>query len=557
MAYIRGEKDNSDHRIIEKINNTLMKRVLHFFVVIILFLSVLFVNGCVEISEQEHHGMKPNIIIIYADDVGYGDLGVYGSELIPTPNLDRLAAEGIKLTSAYATASTCTPSRYSLLTGEYAFRNQRAQVLQGDAPLLIEPGSHTLPSILAKAGYRTAVVGKWHLGLGDGDLDWNGPIKPGPLEVGFHESFLLPATNDRVPTVYVEGHYVYNLSEYDDPLRVSYSGQIGDLPTGVSHPELLRYGADLQHSGTIVNSISRIGWMDGGQSAWWDDEEMPIVFTDRSKQFIQQNRDIPFFLFLSMHESHVPRLPNPMFLGASGTGLLGDTVVELDWVVGQIIQELEYLGIRENTLLIFTSDNGPIFDDGYDDGAIEHANGHKAAGLFRGGKYAAFEGGTRMPFIASWPAGIEKGIVSDAIFSQVDLLATLAPLAGADLPEGAGPDSRNLLPVLLGQSDEGRDFVVQQGAGNQLYGFRYMDWKLIPAADNRPGWIENKHNSRENPLTTPQVTTSAYLFHLKDDPGETNNLAGEYPEKVRKMAEFFGRILETPERLQEFEALEL
>lgn len=520
-----------------------------FLAPIFFSLSVITFSGCDRPADQQHQAAKPNIIIIYADDVGYGDIGVYGSELIPTPHLDRLAAEGLKMTSAYATAATCTPSRYSLLTGEYAFRNQRAQVLPGDAPLLIEPGSHTLPSILADSGYRTSVVGKWHLGLGEGNLDWNGPIKPGPLEIGFHESFLLPATNDRVPTVYVKGHYVYNLSEDDDPLRVSYSGDIGNLPTGVSHPELLRYGADLQHSGTIVNSISRIGWMDGGQSAWWDDEEMPVVFTERSKQFIRQNREHPFFLFLSMHESHVPRLPNPMFIGKSGTGLLGDTVVELDWVVGQIMEELDNLGIRENTLVIFTSDNGPIFDDGYDDGAIENANGHQAAGPFRGGKYTAFEGGTRLPFIASWPAGIEKGIVTDAMFSQVDLLATLAALGGANLPEGAGPDSRNLLPVLIGQSDEGRDYVVQQGAGNQLYGFRYGDWKLIPVADNRPGWIENKHNSRENPLTTPQVTTSAYLFNLKDDPGETNNLAGQYPEKVRELTEIFEKILETPERM--------
>jgi arylsulfatase A len=528
-------------------NRSIRGRGLQFYGFIFLLLNALSLIGCSRGTDQENNDSKPNIIIIYADDIGYGDLGVYGSELIPTPNLDRLAAEGIKMTSAYATAATCTPSRYSLLTGEYAFRNQRAQVLPGDAPLLIEPGSHTLPSILVNSGYRTSVVGKWHLGLGEGDLDWNGPIKPGPLEIGFHESFLLPATNDRVPTVYVEGHYVYNLNEDDDPLRVSYEGEIGNLPTGVSNPELLRYGADLQHSGTIVNSISRIGWMDGGQSAWWDDEEMPLVFADRSKRFIRQNRDHPFFLFLSMHESHVPRLPNPMFVGKSGTGLMGDTVVELDWVVGEIMKELEDLGIRQNTLLIFTSDNGPIFDDGYDDGAIENAIGHRAAGPFRGGKYTAFEGGTRMPFIASWPAGIDKGIIMDAMFSQVDLLATLAALAGADLPEGAGPDSRNLLPVLLGQSDAGRNFVVQQGAGNQLYGFRYGDWKLIPAAENRPGWIENKHNARENPLTTPQVTTSAYLFNLKDDPGETTNLAAQYPEKVRALTELFREILETPE----------
>lgn len=527
-----------------------LKRINHFFfgIWVLVLLSVVFQSGTTDRPDEIGTGAiaQPNIIIIYADDVGYGDLGVYGSELIPTPHLDRLASEGLRMTSAYATASTCTPSRYSLLTGEYAFRNERAQILPGNAPLLIEPGSPTLPAGLGDAGYRTSIVGKWHLGLGEGDVDWNGAIKPGPLEVGFDESFLLPATNDRVPTVYVEGHYVYGLSEEDDPLRVSYSESIGNLPTGMSHPELLRYPADEQHSGTIVNEISRIGWMDGGQSAWWDDEQMPVVFAERAQIFIRETRDHPFFLFLSMHESHVPRAPNPMFIGESGTGLLGDTVVELDWVVGQIMKTLEEQGLREETLVIFTSDNGPVFDDGYDDGAIENANGHRAAGPFRGGKYTAFEGGTRMPFIASWPGVIEPGKVTDAAFSQVDLLATLAALVEADLPEGAGADSHNLLEVLLGRSDKGRDVVVQQGAGQRLFGIRKGPWKLIPAAENRPAFIDRKHNARENPLSTPQVSAGNYLFDLDEDPGETINLAEEYPGKVQELTELLELIFENP-----------
>lgn len=535
------------HWFTERLISYKKTRVHKSFFYSLLYLSSLslFFLSCIE-QNNSSTDIKPNIIIIYADDVGYGDIGVYGSELIPTPHIDQLAADGIRFTSAYATAATCTPSRYSLLTGEYAFRNKRAQILSGEAPLLIEPGSFTLPEMLRSAGYRTSVIGKWHLGLGEGDVDWNSEIKPGPLEVGFDESFLLPATNDRVPTVYVDGHYVTGLSEEDDPLRVSYSEQIGDLPTGHSYPALLHYPADNQHSGTIVKGISRIGWQDGGQSAWWDDQKMAQLFTERSQKFIEREKEGPFFLYLSMHENHVPRWPHPQFVGESQTGLRGDTVVELDWVVGQIVETLEELGIREETLVIFTSDNGPIFDDGYEDGAIEYANGHPAAGPFRGGKYTAFEGGTRMPFVASWPGMIEKGLISDAILSQVDLLATLSSMVNVDIPEGDGPDSFNLLPVLLGQSNDGREVVIQQGAGNQLFGIRKGDWKLIPEAENRPGFIENKHNARSNPLTTPQVTTGTYLFNLADDPVETNNLAEEFPEIVNEIKELFELIKRKP-----------
>ena len=438
------------------------------------------------------------------------------------------------------------PAAIHFLTGEYAFRNERARILSGDAPLLIEPGSVTLPEILRGAGYRTSVVGKWHLGLGEGDVDWNDQIKPGPLEVGFDESFLLPATNDRVPTVYVEGHYVVGLSDDDDPLRVSYSEPIGDLPTGHSHPELLHYPADDQHSGTIVKGISRIGWQDGGQSAWWDDQTMAFVFKERSQEFIEREKDGPFFLYLSMHENHVPRWPHPQFVGESQTGLRGDTVVELDWVVGQIVETLDELDLREETLVIFTSDNGPIFDDGYDDGAIENANGHKAAGPFRGGKYHAFEGATRLPTIASWPGVIDRGLVSDAILSQVDLLATLSALANAEVPDNVGLDSHNLLPVLMGHSEEGREFVVQQG--NDL-AIRKNEWKYIP--DGRiANSAQHKHSMGPTALSTGELESVPYLFNLEQDIGETTNLAEEHPDIVEELSDLLDQIREQPEAFQ-------
>ena len=491
---------------------------------------------------------RPNIVLIYADDVGWGDLGVYGAELIPTPNLDRLAAEGIRFTDAYATAATCTPSRYSLLTGDYAFRNPRATILRGDSPALIKPGTPNLASILQEAGYRTSVVGKWHLGLGDVEegLDWNQAIKPGPLEIGFDESFLLPATNDRVPTVYVKGHYVYNLSEDDDPIRVSYREKIGDLPTGRTHPELLRYLADGQHSGTIIGDISRIGFMDGGQSAWWDDETMAYEFAERSVKFIEANQERPFFLFLSMHENHVPRAPHPDFVGKSQTGLRGDTVVELDWVVGDIMNALERLDLRDDTLIIFTSDNGPIFFDGYYDGSLEDANGHRPSGPFRGGKYQPFEGGTRMPTIASWPNGIEAGIVSDAIISQVDFPATLGALAHSPMSGGAGADGQNLLPALLGKSPEGREHVVQQAVANTL-AIRKGSWKLIPAGEAR-AWSPHKHNMEGSTTASDRLEPGPHLFNLDDDPGETTNVAADHPEIVAELTALLQEIRETPQR---------
>jgi hypothetical protein len=208
-------------------------------------------------------GSPPNIVIINADDLGYGDTSCYGAQRVRTPNIDRLARSGVRFTDAHTSAATCTPSRYSLLTGEYAFRVQNARVLPGDAPALIQPGRVTIPSMLKQAGYTTAVIGKWHLGLGNGSLNWNGDIQPGPLDIGFDESFIIPATGDRVPCVFVENRHVAKLDP-KDPIRVDYRGPLDDSPTGKNHPELLKVKPSHGHDMTIVNGISRIGYMSGG-----------------------------------------------------------------------------------------------------------------------------------------------------------------------------------------------------------------------------------------------------------------------------------------------------
>ena len=391
---------------------------------------------------------RPNIVVILSDDVGYGDVGCNGATKVATPAIDALAAGGLNFSDGHCTSSTCTPSRYSLLTGEYAFRNRKAVILPGNAPLVIDPAGPTLPKLLKSAGYATGFVGKWHLGLGNGNLDWNGDLAPGPDEIGFDYSYFLPATPDRVPCVYVEDHRVVGLAP-DDPLAVDYQKKIGDDPTGLEHPELLRYPADRQHSGTIVDHLSRIGFMQGGHAARWVDEEMAATFLDKAQNFVQQHRGGPFFLYYCPHNIHVPRAPNGKFLQTSQCGLRGDDLEELDSVVGAFMATLKQLGLEKNTLVIFSSDNGPIFLDGYADGSAQEANGHLPAGPWRGGKYQLYEGGTRVPFIVSWPGRVTPG-KSDALVSQLDLYASLADLVGAHGAGAQRPDSEDVLGALLG-----------------------------------------------------------------------------------------------------------
>jgi arylsulfatase A-like enzyme len=488
----------------------------------ILFLLSLFTGA------MTFAGKQPNIIIIYADDVGYGDLGCYGAEAIDTPNLDLLAERGIRFTSAYATASTCTPSRYSLLTGEYAFRNEDAIILPGNAPLIINPDKPTIPSVLQTKGYATGLVGKWHLGLGSPSeaLDWNGDITPGPRELGFEYSFHMAATGDRVPTVYIENGRIVNLDP-NDPVEVSYQEIVGSDPTGISHPHLLLNQADEQHAKTIVDGTSRIGYMTGGNSARWTDEEMPDTFLAKAVEFIESNKEGPFFLYYATHENHVPRIPHPRFRGSTSLGVRGDAVVQMDWSIGILMETLVKHGLAKDTLVIFSSDNGPVLYDGYYDGAIEMNNDHQAAGPWRGGKYSAWEGGTRMPFIVSWPGTINPGL-SDALISQVDLLASLAALAGADVPEGRAQDSLNLVDALTGKTGTGRAHLVQQGV--KMEAIRQGPWKYVPEGNIRNRgkvglWIDDV------------IEKPGALFYLPEDPAEENNVAHLYPAKVKELRE--------------------
>jgi arylsulfatase A-like enzyme len=462
----------------------------------------------------------PNIVYMYADDLGYGDVSCYGAKRVTTPNIDRLAAEGVRFTNAHSPSATCTPSRYALMTGEYAWRHKGTGILPGDASLIVQPGRYTLPAMLQRAGYRTGAVGKWHLGLGSGNLDWNGDIRPGPLEVGFDYSFIFPATGDRVPCVYVENHRVVGLDP-KDPIVVNYQRNIGGEPTGKDHPELLRMQPSEGHADSIVNGVSRIGFMSGGKSARWVDEDMADTLTAKAVSFIEQSKAGPFFLYFATHDIHVPRLPNQRFVGATPMGPRGDAIVELDWCVGRVTETLERLGLTNQTLFIFSSDNGPVVDDGYHDQSVEKLGDHKPAGPWRGGKYSAYDGGTRVPFIARWPGRVKPG-VSSALMDQVDLLSSLAALTGQKPPADAAPDSFNELPALLGQSKRARDHVVEHaGALSLIVG----DWKVI-----RPN-AGAKRSAGNETGNDPQPQ----LFHLSEDPGEKNNLAAKYPDKVKTL----------------------
>lgn len=472
---------------------------------------------------------KPNVVLINADDLGYGDLGCYGATRVQTPHIDRLAEQGRRFTDAHSASAVCTPSRYALLTGQYPFR--RANLWSPiflRSPLVIDPRRLTVGALMKEAGYATACLGKWHLGFGTATpTDWNAPLKPGPLELGFDYYFGVPVVNSHPPFVYVENHHVVGLDKAD-PLVY---GKKADTR---SYPE--------------KRDIDQIG---GGKAAHalYRDEEVGTTLAGKAVAWLKEQKGRPFFLYLAPTNIHHPFTPAPRFQGTSGCGRYGDSIHELDWIVGQVLATLDEMGAAENTLVLFTSDNGGMLNQG---GQAAWREGHRLNGELLGFKFDAWEGGHRVPFVARWPGKIPAGTVSDELICNVDLLATLAAVTGRALQPGEGPDSYNVLPALTGTpSSPIRDHLVLCPRSSRHMALRQGPWLYIPAqgAGGFTGQGVGAHDlgGPAAHLLTHQVHSDiangklkadappAQLYDLRADLSQRKNLYREKPEVVERM----------------------
>lgn len=503
-----------------------MKHIHH-----ILYASAILAPLTSATAKEKHadNNQRPNVILIVADDLGYGDLGCYGAKDVKTPNVDRLAKKGIRFLNSHAAAATSTPSRYALLTGHYAWRRPDTRIAEGNASMIIQPEQYTMADMFRNAGYTTAAIGKWHLGLGDktAEQDWNAPIPCGLQDIGFDYHYIMAATGDRVPCVFIENGFVAN---YDPaaPIEVSYRQNFAGEPTGKSHPELLynlKPSPNHGHDQSIVNGISRIGFMKGGGKALWKDENIADSITSHAVDFIKRNHKEPFFMYLCTNDIHVPRFPHPRFRGKTDMGHRGDAIVQFDWTIGEVMKTLKDLNIDENTIIILTSDNGPVVDDGYDDEAVARLGSHKPSGPLRGNKYSSFEGGTRVPFIVSWPQGINKTKDSKALISQIDLFASFAQMLNARLPKGSCPDSRKHWDAIIGMDSNGCEYVVEQNLWNVL-SIRTADWKYIEPSNGTSYMKLTNIETGNSPL--PQ------LYDMNHE-GEKANLAEKHHDIVEKL----------------------
>jgi arylsulfatase A-like enzyme len=457
--------------------------------------------------------MKPNIIFLMADDLGYGDLGCYDATKIPTPNIDRIAREGLRFTDAHASSALCTPSRYSILTGRYSWRSRlKRGVLWGFSPPLIEPDRPTVARLLQQHGYATASIGKWHLGLNwttiDGSepdpkgngriINYTAPLTGGAQSLGFDYSFNISGSLDMAPYCFIE------------------NGRVVDLPTVEKEP---------------YNPQQRPGLM----PPTWRDEEVDITFAQKAVAWIEKRteEDRPFFLYLTPSAPHRPCMPPDFIMGRSSAGQRGDMITLFDWIVGQIDEVLRRHNLTDNTLLIITSDNGAQTTDYYG-----NSWGHKANGDLRGQKADIWDGGHREPFIIRWPGEVAAGHISNQLICLGDLMATCSAVIGAELPDGAGPDSSNILPIMKGWDEPVRDTLVHH-SGDGMFSIRRGPWKLIEGLGSggftKPARVESQPDG-----------PAGQLYNIAEDLGEQNNLWQEQPKVVAQLSKLLAEIVASP-----------
>lgn len=503
-----------------------------FNIIVLCFLAINLIS-CVDkeslIKIKELDVDKPNIVFILADDLGYGDLSSYGATLVNTPNIDRLAEEGIRFTNAYSPHSVCTPSRYSLMTGRYGWRSWNGhETVWADDPMLIDTTQTTLPKILKISGYQTALIGKWHLGFGfPGTLGWDkhkGPdynqeLKPGPLEIGFDYFYGIPHVGQQ-PHMFIENHRVVGLNESDS------------MEIILDKRYLNR--ASYEDRGNMPPAHEFKGY----DSAKYKHEDVAIQITERAVDWINNQRDAPFFLYFAPRNVHGPLIPNPRFNGTSKIGVYGDFLNELDWSVGEVMKALDSNGISDNTIIILASDNGAVKD--YLESKIVDYNGHKPNGPLFGQKTESYEGGVHVPMIVRWPGTVKAGSQSNKIVALTDVFATLAEELNYPLTWNEGEDSFSFLYDLKNNvsNQPVRESIVLDSKSG-LFAIRNGDWKFISGQGGGGAHWDQKKNIR---MVTHEWNYSknynnppGQLYNLKEDLGETNNLYYSYPEIVVKL----------------------
>ncbi len=478
------------------------------------FLCLLILSSCGSSSVEETETAKmPNIIYVLADDLGYGDISAFNPEgKIQTKNLDRLAAEGMRFTDAHTSSSVCTPTRYSILTGRYNWRSTLKQsVLTGKSKALIPSSRTTVASLLKKQGYHTAFIGKWHLGwdwaeketgantgagwdLKDFDnIDFSKPVKNTPNDLGFDYAYGHSGSLDMAPYVYVEN----------------------GMATAIPHT-------------TTANRNKYSWWREGPTAPDFDHEQVTPNFFNKAISYVKERSetDRPFFLYLPLPSPHTPILPLEEWQGKSGLNPYGDFMFMIDDYMGRLMKAVAEAGIEDNTLIIFTSDNGCSPEANFQ---VLAEKGHHPNGIYRGHKADIYEGGHRVPFIAKWPGTIKPAGKSDETICTTDLMATVAAITGYDLQDDEGEDSYSLLPVLTGESLSTtlREATVHHSINGQ-FAIRQGDWKLAMCGGSG-GW------SYPNTKAALDTLPPMQLFNLREDPKESRNLIDQHPEKAEEL----------------------